>query len=111
MLKKIRAAITKRRVQSDRDKLLTGKQWVVADYKGWGRSIQFDRSEGNSHHWHGWTPVKPRVGDEFIAGTSSGLTAAFMVTSVETVRDPDDMWFAQTHRLGSVVTTGENPSV
>jgi hypothetical protein len=104
MIKEIRNAVKQRRVANARKELLTGKRWIVADHKGWGNAIHFDRSDGDSHHWHGWTWTAPKVGDEFVAKTVDGLTAAYMVTSVERQRDPDDMWFATTHRLGEVIS-------
>lgn len=104
MIKRIRDAVERRRVANARGKLITGKQWIVDNHKGWGNTIHFDRSDNNSHHWHGWTPVAPRVGDEFVTETAGGITASYMVTKVELMRDPDDMWFARTHRIGQVLS-------
>lgn len=91
-------------IKRQRRKLLTGKRWIVADHKGWGNAIHFDHTDGDSHRWHGWTTIAPKIGDEFVTQTVNGLTAAYMVTSVKRQRDPDDMWFAKTHKLGEVIS-------
>ena len=102
---KIAEALKERRVRRERSRLLTGKRWIVADHKSWGNAIHYSRNDDGARHWYGWTPVPPQVGDEFVAETVGGPTLAFMVTSVERQRDPDDMWFATTHQHGEVVST------
>lgn len=102
-MSKVNEKLAELRVKRQRRRLLTGKRWIVADHKSWGNAINFDRTDGDSHHWHGWTTVAPKIGDELVSQTAGGLIAAYMVTSVKRQRDPDDMWFATTHRFGEVI--------
>ena len=95
--------VKRRRTLRKLAELPDGKVWRVRDYNSWGSAINFSRTDDEGHHWHGFYPYPPEPGDLFEATTVSGHTAHYKVLEVERVRDPRDMFFVLTSKLGKVV--------
>ena len=78
------------------------KQWIVAEHKGWGDNIGFDRTHNDYRPWCGHTTPAPEIGDTFVTEMNSGLFGEFTVIEVRREYDPPDMWHAKTERGGRI---------
>ncbi|MEW5810303.1 MAG: hypothetical protein AB1925_12700 [Actinomycetota bacterium] len=87
----------------------TGKVWRQWEHTGWGNNIQVQQDEGTRVRWVGWTWTPPQIGDVIevrTVGSRVGTSgnARLLITHVDRVRDPDDMWFADSVRIADAET-------
>jgi len=83
----------------------TGRVWNMEEHRGWGDTIYF--SNWDERKITGWLPFKLgepriRVGDEVRCKMKDGRTARFIVTELESMSDPRDMFFGKVADLDYV---------
>lgn len=85
----------------DRKDIPRGYTYVMSEHRGWGNSIVW--TNWPELRVHGWLSRIPEVGDVLVADFKSGTKCEFQVTSVRTVGDPADMFFADVKFLKYLV--------
>lgn len=88
----------------------TGKVWRQWEHTRWGNNIEVHRDEGQTVRLVGWTWTPPQVGDVIevrTVGSRAGRSgnARLLITNVDRVRDPDDMWWADSVRVADAEVT------
>lgn len=66
--------------------------YYARDHKSWGNNIQV--LNWPSGKIVGWLKRTPRIGDRIVFDLKSGESATVVITAVEAMRDPADMFFA-----------------